>query len=161
MFLVLLLLSSSFVFLLVHCSNQPPQCRWACDDPMCGVQCSPLCEMPNCTAPNCEISCVPQYTRDTCPRCQIHCQRPGDVNTCDPPKCAWTCVKPNDCPLPHCELVCERPSCESTVPVPMPKKPLVVITGSSPMLQKNGVAKTLINPIAFFAVLLFMCVFWM
>jgi hypothetical protein len=32
---------------------------------------------------------------------------------CEATKCDWKCKKPITCPKPKCELVCERPACDT------------------------------------------------
>jgi hypothetical protein len=110
-----------------------PECRYACDDPICAAVCAPDCQPVNCsvvcvtgtcTPPGglrCVIDCpADQCESDSCPACQPLCEEvPADCppvceTHCQPPVCTWQCRKPTDCPQPRCELVCERPACESS-----------------------------------------------
>lgn len=107
-----------------------PECRWACDDPVCPASCSPQCASPACiianasnlvcnsVVPRCTILCAPnQCESDSCPACEIQCDPPpvmcadGTI-LCEAPVCAWQCNKP-DCRRPLCELQCEHPACEA------------------------------------------------
>lgn len=117
-----------FIGTLVNACH--PQCRWACDDPVCNATCAPSCLEPACqifnasnlvcvtVVPQCSIICAPdQCESDTCPACEVQCQPPpsicGDGTIlCEAPSCAWQCTKPN-CRLPICELQCEHPACEA------------------------------------------------
>lgn len=114
-----------------------PECRYACDDPVCSAICKPHCRAPvcqiscenpeherNCASPHCWNRCAEdQCEADTCPACEtvcspfVHCRSHGAVCSplCEAPVCSWKCRKPiagQECPLPRCELQCERPACE-------------------------------------------------
>jgi hypothetical protein len=108
-----------------------PECRWACDDPVCPAQCSAQCNPAACqivnasnlvcgaVVPDCRILCspTPQCESSECPACEVQCDPPptlcGDGTIlCEAPVCGWQCVKPT-CPLPQCELQCEAPTCEA------------------------------------------------
>lgn len=109
-----------------------PECRWACDDPICPADCVPVCEAPNCTvqctspaqclAPSCTIFCPPdQAESDSCPTCTVNCaapvcDHPACQITCGAPECTWYCTKPVVCRPPTCALQCERPACEGPAP---------------------------------------------
>jgi hypothetical protein len=98
-----------------------PECRWACDDPVCLAECTSFTEPPVCTCENplitpvCRVECPPdQCEAESCPNCVTLC----DPNTacgnilCEAPVAYWACRKPRNCPLPTCELQCEQPACE-------------------------------------------------
>jgi hypothetical protein len=98
MFLLLLLAGAS----AVGATGCHPQCRWACDDPVCTAVCAPHCQPP---------------------RCQIQCNNHSNVTEddglggnglyCSPPSCSVRC--PQDmCEsemCPQCETVCLPPAC--------------------------------------------------
>ena len=98
-----------------------PECRWACDDPVCLAECKIWTEPPVCVCENplitpvCRVECpADQCESDACPSCETRC----DPNTacgnilCEAPVANWACRKPSNCSLPRCELVCEQPACE-------------------------------------------------
>lgn len=101
-----------------------PQCRWACDDPVCNATCTPVCVEPDCIfyptcnySPSCSIHCPQDMCEsDNCPACETICQPSSHLEcgpiVCAPPNCSWACKKPTNCPSPVCELQCERPACE-------------------------------------------------
>jgi hypothetical protein len=107
------------------------ECRWACDDPTCNPICYTKCAAPVCQAscpntticlyaPNCRVRC-PTYplVDETCPSCETICDPLPDPPCtdcsplCEATSCSWECSKPTDCRYPHCELVCESPTCSS------------------------------------------------
>lgn len=108
-----------------------PECRWACDDPVCQAVCHPVCDTPVCilvnasnTAcdayqPSCSVQCPENMCEsDACPACETICQAPSDLCNdgqllCEATNCQWRCEKPKHCQHPRCELVCERPACEA------------------------------------------------
>ena len=115
-----------------------PECRWACDDPICSARCAPVCQPPACqvqctaphtcsvTRPSCSNRCntTDQSESDSCPYCETICLPlacPGCDILCEAPICQWTCVKPDKCPKPRCELQCERPACEASSAAPGPQ----------------------------------------
>jgi len=114
-----------------------PECRWACDDPICYAVCLPNCEPPTCsyacpeegalcrgTQPSCSTRCPDdQCSSEQCPVCETICNPPSTlcVNEgcsieCGPTNCSWSCSKPTTCSLPTCQLSCEAPACETPVP---------------------------------------------
>ena len=115
-----------------------PECRWACDDPVCTAVCEPVCDAPvcqvqcdnpadvsACRAPHCWVRCPEDMCENEhCPACETVCapldcsRNPEAVCSalCEETRCAWWCEKPTDCAAPRCELHCERPACESTHP---------------------------------------------
>lgn len=113
-----------------------PECRWACDDPTCQAVCHPVCDAPLCIVsnatdpscetyrPDCTIQCPPDMCEsDMCPQCETVCQPPASICNdgtilCEATNCTWQCETPTNCPLPQCQLTCERPACESTAPLP-------------------------------------------
>lgn len=118
-----------FVFLLVAFSVAAhPECRWACDDPVCSAICNPVCAAPVCQVqcdvpgtaqacgqPICSTRCPPdQSEADSCPACETVCQPlPCACHVlCEATNCSWSCRKPGNCRQPRCELQCERPACE-------------------------------------------------
>jgi len=129
----------SGILVSLACAN--PQCRWACDDPICQTDCQPVCELPICSytcatsnalcqAPTCKTICqtaLNSSVGDTCPLCETDCKQltcaPRNAQCqvlCEAPACHWYCAKPKigaSCAAPRCELVCERPACEGPVPV--------------------------------------------
>lgn len=120
MFCLLILIS------LVGASGCHPECRYACDDPVCSAICEHICEDPVCQfnqtcgySPSCSVRCPADMCEsDACPQCETICSPPpveecGDV-LCEETVCAWKCRKPFNCPLPRCELNCEHPACEYT-----------------------------------------------
>lgn len=107
-----------------------PQCRWACDDPVCNANCVPVCALPVCqiqcntghscslTKPNCYTTCPANQASvtESCPQCETTClplNCPGCQPLCEAPVCSWHCSKPSMCMQPRCELMCERPACEA------------------------------------------------
>lgn len=111
-----------------------PQCRWACDDPVCQAECYSVCQPPKCDVQctggggtNCSPNCwihknADQCESETCPQAEIKCaQLTGEACTgcqvlCEPPVCSWHCIKPiYHCKEPTCVLQCERPACEYNV----------------------------------------------
>jgi len=116
-----------------------PECRWACDDPVCPAACQPVCAPPSCHvlcpgaapsdpappecgAPQCEVRCPPdQAEADNCPACETVCAPLPDACACAiacaPTACQWRCAAPQlTCRRPLCQLVCERPACEAALP---------------------------------------------
>ena len=103
-----------------------PECRWACDDPVCNAECTIVTEPPVCICENnpsivpiCRIECPPdpdQCESDQCPSCVTICTPNQECNQnqilCEAPVAKWACRKPSSCRNPICELVCERPACE-------------------------------------------------
>ena len=101
-----------------------PQCRYACDDPVCNATCAPVCVVSECIfentcdySPVCTVRCPEdQCESDSCPACETICEPSTHLECGDPLcnalNCSWACEKPTNCPLPRCELVCERPACE-------------------------------------------------
>ena len=121
-----LIIFSSFSLLVVGACH--PECRYACDDPMCLAICEPICEEPRCEfnqscpyTPQCHVVCPQDMCEsDTCPACETHCN-PPPVEACGSPlcearNCDWKCRKPTEaeCPKPECQLTCEQPACEYT-----------------------------------------------
>lgn len=122
-----------FIYLAIGCH---PQCRYACDDPVCNAVCSPVCEKPRCELqltpegerrnikingekPDCMSRCANETCEsDSCPQCEVTCKMttygcsPYCEPLCEQLSCHWHCMKPSICPKPRCELVCEKPSCE-------------------------------------------------
>lgn len=118
-----------------------PECRWACDDPICPAVCHPICERPrcqmqcqetqcakctvHCERPVCSVRCPKDMCeKESCPKCetvcspaQCHttCQAPEPVCSpvCEETRCDWKCRKPENCPKPKCQLQCQKPACES------------------------------------------------
>lgn len=103
-----------------------PECRYACDDPVCPAICETVCEAPVCEfnqtcgySPSCSVLCPQDMCEsDTCPQCETHCSPPpsetcGDI-LCEETVCSWRCRKPTvqECPKPICEIQCEQPACE-------------------------------------------------
>jgi hypothetical protein len=121
----------SLFFFAVNTTLITPQCRWACDDPICSAVCHQVCnitcdyqclgDVRICNPPKCRQQCVSdQVVADSCPTCEVVCDPLVCSNTnvpCDPlceaPECKWYCEKPKSCPPPRCELVCEHPACET------------------------------------------------
>jgi hypothetical protein len=111
-----------------------PECRYACDDPVCRAVCEPVCEPPRCEMqctggvnPNtcgpliCSTRCASDaIATESCPMCETVCRPPMGCPSehcsplCEAPQCSWSCAKPSNCPRPRCELQCERPACEHT-----------------------------------------------
>lgn len=132
---LLLMVVVSATMSVVHACH--PECRWACDDPVCVAQCEPVCEEPRCEincggtdvrcqVPACSVRCpaVDMCESDTCPQCETVCQPPiclpleagaECAPLCEAPRCTWQCHKPT-CEPPRCELACERPACEAPPP---------------------------------------------
>jgi hypothetical protein len=124
----------SILLLLLACGMAAaPQCRYACDDPQCDAVCTPKCAEPRCQVdcslgtPSgcsrlaCHVRCpVDQSPVDSCPQCETVCNTLSCSShhicqpLCEPTVCTWHCVKPLFCPRPRCELVCERPACQSS-----------------------------------------------
>lgn len=119
-----------FLVLFLHLSivfgGCHPECRYACDDPVCPAVCETVCETPACEfnqtcgySPSCEVRCpLDMCESDSCPACETICNPPpseacGDV-LCEATNCTWRCRKPTEaeCRKPLCEIVCERPACE-------------------------------------------------
>jgi len=122
MFLILLLVA------LARCCH--PECRYACDDPVCLAVCQPVCGPPRCDrcvnttdglicqpTNRCRVRCPANMCEsDTCPQCETICPDLciGVANCsvlCQAVECAWQCEKPTQCPQPRCELQCEQPAC--------------------------------------------------
>jgi hypothetical protein len=138
---MLLLCAVVFLALVPTGGAQHPQCRWACDDPVCHAICRPVCEPPRC-----EAHCTEPHTCTVKPKCRTACDLNGDVSEteacpscethCDPlpqhcaahecsplceaPVCGWVCEKPPPslCAKPRCELQCEQPTCAHEGPPP-------------------------------------------
>lgn len=131
MILLILIISSCLVSF-----EAIPECRWACDDPVCHAVCIPVCEPVKCQVfrndelntliedvdADCEIICDDSGDpSESCPLCETRCQKPVCPEfescqvMCEGIKCAHQCDKPTNCQSPRCELVCERPACESTL----------------------------------------------
>ena len=100
-----------------------PECRWACDDPVCLADCTYVAEDPVCTCsnpgrtPQCYVRCPPdQCESENCPTCETICEPSTACGTitCEQTVAAWACRKPTNCAPPQCELVCELPACEYT-----------------------------------------------
>jgi len=130
-FIILLCLTIAFAF----AAN--PECRWACDDPVCPAHCVPVCAAPRCqiqcdpghscpfSVPSCTTRCpLDQSPADNCPQCETVCSPvncPGCHPLCEATVCNWHCTKPAMCVQPRCELVCERPACEGNVTSESPR----------------------------------------
>jgi hypothetical protein len=96
-----------------------PQCRWACDDPMCDAICEAVCDMPQCNftgtpcigySPQCSYTCNQTYAALPAV-CDSTCQPPPCVGTtiaCAPLNCGWRCIV-GECVQPQCQAVCEMP----------------------------------------------------
>lgn len=120
-----------FILLYRAAAACHPECRWACDDPVCQAVCQPVCETPVCVLtnathpscstfqPSCSVQCPANMCEsDSCPQCETVCQPPSDLCNdgqllCEATSCTWYCQKPTNCPYPRCELQCERPACET------------------------------------------------
>ena len=118
------------LFLPLLALSAHPQCRYACDDPVCPAVCRHICEEPKCqiqcppnaycNPPNCRVRCPEdQAELDSCPQCETICDPPQcmplNANCqplCEATVCHWQCEKPRGCPKPQCELQCEKPACE-------------------------------------------------
>jgi len=120
------------VFVLFVLTQAVPQCRWACDDPVCNAVCWPRCAEPlcvfNCTCneePECEVRCPNSTATDcseSCPACETVCEEPDHACKdceilCEAPNCGWLSRKGN-CVQPRCELFCEQPACAFVEPSP-------------------------------------------
>lgn len=119
----------SLVLFAYNCRGyDTAQCRYVCDDPTCNVFCDPMCEAPVCNIPQqyaailiCEIRCPPSSCLDknSCPSCTIKANNATlsaiCARHCSAPVCACSCRKPTDCPVPKCQLMCEKHSCESSL----------------------------------------------
>lgn len=116
-----------------------PECRYACDDPVCNAICVAKVSKTNCvvqcnssftpSVSQCRYSCTTslspnQCEADQCPVADIKCtqltcsnlpQHTGCQILCEAPITGWLCKKPINCPLPRCELNCEHPACEYSV----------------------------------------------
>lgn len=111
-----------------------PECRWACDDPVCQAVCEPVCApaactvqctgtepVPSCSPPRCRTRCqsaANSSPSDSCPGCETVCEAPScrpSAETCEivceQLSCGWKCRKPTHCQRPRCELQCEHPTC--------------------------------------------------
>jgi len=123
--MLLLIILSLFGLTVGACH---PECRYACDDPVCPAICEPICEQPLCIfnetcsySPQCSVVCPADMCEsDACPACETHCN-PSPIEECGSPlceatNCYWKCRKPTEaeCPKPRCELSCEQPACEYT-----------------------------------------------
>lgn len=121
-----LLMFLIFLFIVGVTLGCHPECRYACDDPVCLAVCETVCELPACEfnqtcgySPSCSVRCPPDMCEsDTCPQCETICSPPpspscGDI-LCEATVCAWRCRKPTEaeCRKPICELQCEQPACE-------------------------------------------------
>lgn len=147
----MLLLVLLFVSLTLCCH---PECRWACDDPVCPAVCRSICEEPvcettctrgpitQCHPPVCTVRCpVDQCEADACPACETVCD-PLVCTTVDAPckircqatECSWKCHLPSNCQRPHCVLQCEKPACEhvpaSATTLTIPISLLLLIVGT-------------------------------
>ena len=122
-----------------------PQCRWACDDPVCSAECQAVCAAPNCTyecepalpaptcrAPKCRMLCpsaANSSVSESCPVCDtvcppLVCSPAAATATCQilcaAPDCHWYCAKPAvpaHCLAPRCTLQCEQPACAGPAPL--------------------------------------------
>jgi hypothetical protein len=109
-FLILLFISTSLAVL--------PECRFACDDPVCNAICGAMCDPPNCTStdPQCVVSCATRCNEtvidtDSPPSCVTRCDpcAMGSIQ-CAALNCGWVCEKGETCAQPRCELQCEMPA---------------------------------------------------
>lgn len=127
-----------FLLFFTLCYSCHPQCRWACDDPVCNAVCHYQCHAPvcqtqcisnstRCYGPSCSVRCPPnQCESDSCPNCETVCNPPSCFNPqtyepvtdcqnlCEATNCSWKCEKPTNCPYPKCQLMCEQPACQSS-----------------------------------------------
>lgn len=113
-----------------------PECRWACDDPVCNATTSVVCQpsvcMIVCTEADDRLQCSNRTDlcsvrlptedaceMDECPRAETVCPSVSQVCRkplgcqflCEAPQCTWAVKKPSNCPRPRCELQCESPAC--------------------------------------------------
>lgn len=114
-----------------------PECRYACDDPVCSAVCTAVISKPACmvqcnssfvpSRSQCKFSCNQHLTSndqcesDHCPMAETQCtsltctnlpQHVGCQIVCEAISSSWLCKKPTNCRLPICELMCEHPTCE-------------------------------------------------
>lgn len=122
------------VVLAAHAAAAHPECRYACDDPVCAAVCRPVCAPAACqvqcpapwtctAAARCRNVCAAQQDAselESCPMCETlcdalpaHCTAHECAPLCEAPQCSWLCEKPAHCPQPRCELQCEQPACAS------------------------------------------------
>jgi hypothetical protein len=103
----------------------PPQCSWACDDPVCDADCKAYALPPQCECvgrpditPTCYAQCSGTQDYDACPTCEVVCNLSSCPTTveCEQLEAYWACRKPSNCPQPTCQLQCEHPACEYTGP---------------------------------------------
>lgn len=131
---MILFLFLSVIF--VQGSVLGPECKFACDDPVCRANCQPRCREPrcqidcqpypisginvHCAPPSCRVRCniTDAVAADSCPMCETVCDPvtcfPHDAvcsPLCEATVCSWECFKPV-CRQPICQLQCERPACE-------------------------------------------------
>jgi hypothetical protein len=111
LFLLLLLFVSASLAVL-------PECRFACDDPVCNAVCGAMCDPPNCTStdPQCTVSCTTSCNETVIdtnnpPSCVTRCNpcTMGSIS-CTAPNCGWVCERGETCAQPLCELQCEMPA---------------------------------------------------
>lgn len=146
----LVMLWGLFFICGVHNLIDRAKCTYMCDDPVCNALCSALCEAPSCRIPPryantlvCETRCPPSSCLDksACPACALKSN--NDTNTvlcnrfCTPPVCACSCIKPTNCPLPQCQLMCEKHSCEATIDPVIDAEPTTVIAEEGPNEQEQ------------------------
>lgn len=104
-----------------------PECRWMASDPICHAVCVPVVDPIQCIVsefpdiiPHCVVQ-ISNYTdsspSDHCPHVTVVCESiecsngPCEIQ-CPPPVASWMCSKPEDCPKPEFQLMCEHPACE-------------------------------------------------
>lgn len=116
------------------CRTEGPECSWECDHPKCKQVCQPVCQQSKCETrcsvcqdkpqyvcekPKCTTVCdCPASTpKDKCASCQTHCLEPACQmvpcppkchTVCQRPDCEYHCHKPDVCPQPSCNMVCEH-----------------------------------------------------
>lgn len=126
-----------------------PECRYACDDPVCPAVCRAECKPARCeyecdpsephavcSPPICHTHCtsaLDSSPSDSCPSCETRCEPlrcRGNVmpchTLCEALECTWNCQKPRNCPRPRCELMCEQPACASEPRAPATRSSIAV-----------------------------------
>jgi hypothetical protein len=116
MFLLLLLLAGA--------SACHPQCRWACDDPVCTAVCAPHCQPPRCQV-QCDNNATLAIDDDGLGGNGLYCSPPSCTVRCPQdmcenemcPQCETVCL-PLACSPHHvaqqaqCQVLCEAPQCD-------------------------------------------------